>query len=180
MNVLSADEFGRLFEHVERSAWRLLTLDSYDVTDAERERFAEWQRSGRVPDRSRTPWLRMVEDYARRGVPFARTHVFPGVDELTPYCEYVLDTYEANDAAGEKVSIADRAAHPELRELDTNFWLIDDDVVVIEYDDHRHYAGAYLASGEQADRLRAQCELATRWAVPLAEYKAKRRSRLPR
>lgn len=178
--MLSLDEFGRLFENIKRSAWRLLTLDNYDVTDDERADFAEWQRTGRAPDRSSEPWLRMVEDYARRGIPFARVHVFPGVDELTPYCEYVLDTYEANDAAGEKVSIADRAAHPELRQLDTDFWLIDDDVVVIEYDEDRHYAGAYLASGEQANRLRAQRELATRWAVPLAEYQANRRSRSPR
>lgn len=177
--MLSIEEFGRLFENLERFAWRLLTLDRYDVLDDERAEFAEWQRTGRVPARADEPWLRMVADYAQRGVPFARTHVFPGRDQLTPYCEFVLESYEANDAAGEKVSIADKAIHSELEALDTDFWLLDERVVVIEYDDERHYAGACLATGEEAERLRGQQELATRWAVPLAQYKADRRRSRP-
>jgi len=177
--VLSIDEFGRLFENLQHSAWRLLTLDRYDVTDSERVDFENWQRTGRASERAGEPWLRMIGDYARRGVPFARTHVFPGSDRLTPYCEFVLESYEANDAAGEAVSIADRAAHPELGQLETDFWLLDERVVVIEYDDDRHYTGAYLATGRQAEQLRTQRELATRWAVPLARYKAERRRRQP-
>lgn len=176
--MLSIDEFGKLFEDLEHSAWRLLTLDNYDVLDSERADFAEWQRTGRVEARTGEPWLDMVADYARRGVPFARTHVFPGRDHLTPYCEYVLETYEANDAAGEKVSIADRGAHPELAGLDTDFWLLDDEVVVLEYDENRDYAGAYLVTGSKAERLREQRKLATRWAIPLASYKADRRGQL--
>ncbi|MDQ2707706.1 MAG: hypothetical protein M3Z25_08760 [Actinomycetota bacterium] len=177
--MLSIEEFGRLFENVERSAWRLLTLDSYDVIESEQTDFAEWQRTGRASDRAGEPWLRMIEDYARRGVPFARTHVFPGSDQLTPYCEYVLESYEANDAAGERVSIADRSAHPELTRLDTDFWLLDDRAVVIEYDDERHYTGAYLADDDHAGRLREQQTLVARWAVPLSRYKAGRRGRQP-
>jgi len=150
-----------------------------DVVDVERARISEWERTGRVPDRAETQWLRMVADYAARGISFGRTHVFPGSDQLTPYCEFVLESYEANHAAGEAVSIADRAAHPELDRLDTDFWLLDERVVVIEYDDDRHYIGAYLAAGRQAEQLRMQRELATRWAVPLARYKAERRRRQP-
>lgn len=176
--MLSIDDFGTLFENLEHSAWRLLTLDNYDVLENERADFAEWQRTGRVRDRAGEPWLDMVTHYARHGVPFARTHLFPGRDQLTPYCAYVLETYEANDAAGESVNIADKASHPELARLDTDFWLLDDKVIVLEYDDKRHYAGAYAVTGTMARQLREQRELASRYAVPLASYKADRRRQL--
>ncbi len=176
--MLTIDEFHALFKGLKRRAWRLLTLDEYNASEAERARRAEWERTGRVPDRTGEPWLRMVADYAAAGVPFARVHVFPGMGRLPRYCEYVLDSYEQNDAAGERVSIADRHAHPELAELDRDFWVLDDTVVVIKYDADRAYAGAYIATGPEAALRLAQQELAIRAAVPLAEYKAARRGRL--
>lgn len=176
--MLPIDEFYALFEGLKHGAWRLLTLDGYNVSEDERARRVEWERTGRVPDRTGEPWLRMVADYTAAGVPFARVHVFPGADRLPSYCEYVLESYEWNDAAGERVSIADRQAHPELDELDHDFWVLDDRVVVIQYEADRDYAGAYVATEPEATERIVQQKLAIRTAVPLAEYKAARRERL--
>lgn len=176
--MLTMEEFNQLFTGLQHSAWRLLTLDGYNATEQERARVAEWRRSGQVPDRSGDAWIQMVGRYRKAGVPFARTHIFPGRRHLPEYCEYVLGSYEANDAAGERVSIADRDLHPVLAEVKTDFWVLDDAVVVLEYDDARRYLGAHFAVGEEADLCRAQQALAQRWCVPLAQYKADRRGRL--
>lgn len=175
--MLSIDEFMAMFEGLERQAWRLLTLDGYNASEAERTRIAEWERTGRVPDRTGDPWLKMVADYAGAGVPFARVHIFPGAGHLPRYCEYVLDSYEWNDAAGEKVGIINRDIHPELAALDRDFWVLDDRLVIIEYDADRGYAGAYIATGDEAQQRRDQREAAMRAAVSLAEYKATLRGR---
>ncbi|MDN5918073.1 MAG: hypothetical protein L0I76_23750 [Pseudonocardia sp.] len=172
------DEFMALFNSVEVQAWRLLVHDEYNATEAEGARRREWGRTGTVPDRSGDDWLAMVRRYAEADVAFARVHVFPGRDELTPYCEYVLDSYEWNDAAGERVAIADRALHPELDRLDRDFWVLDDSVVVLVYGPDGEFSGAYLAEGhEREDRLEHR-RIAEECSVRLAEYKDARSRRL--
>lgn len=176
--MLTMDEFLALFEHVERGAWRLLTLDNYNVTDAERARLRDWKQTGRVPDRAGEPWLEMVKGYRSSRIPFARVHVFPAVEALTPYCEYVLNSYKWNDDAGERVGIADRSLHPQLNSLDQDFWMIDGAVIVLNYDEARAFVGAHRATADEAATRLEQQRLAEKWAVPLAEYVTYRRERL--
>lgn len=71
-------------------------------------------------------WL--VREAVASGARVHRVHV---VDlPLSDYLRYELAVYPENIAAGEDVRIADRAAHPGLTELRTDFWLFDDSVVV--------------------------------------------------
>lgn len=170
--MLSMDEFMALFENVQHSAWRLLTLDEYNATTEEADRRMRWAQSGAVPDRSEDSWITMVKNYRHQGISFARVHVFPPREDLTDYCRYVLDSYEWNEAAGETVQIVDRnAVEEEPVRLDRDFWVIDETVVVLEYDDDGSFVGARLAEGHEADARLEQRRIAEQFAVDLATYK---------
>ncbi|MFJ8435307.1 DUF6879 family protein [Kitasatospora sp. NPDC094019] len=76
--MLDGTEFGRLFERFHRTAFRLETLDLYDVEE-EQEEFAAFL-AGEVmpPERHDNPWVRSMTD--RDGSPASRYR--PGVIEL--------------------------------------------------------------------------------------------------
>lgn len=137
-----------------------------------------WAITGTVPDRSADEWLSMVSDYRQRGITFARVHLFPARDQLNDYCRYVLDSYGWNVSAGEAVSIADRATSPELERLDRDFWVIDDRVVVLDYNDDRSFRGAYIADGHEAEDRLEHRRLAEEWAVDLSTYQEREHGRL--
>ncbi|MFE7899701.1 DUF6879 family protein [Streptomyces sp. NPDC057424] len=60
--MLSGEEFGRLFETFERTAFRLETLDVYDVEEEREEiaRFLAGEDMG--PEWSDSPWVRSMTD----------------------------------------------------------------------------------------------------------------------
>src|SRR6266516_3161519 len=112
-----------LFNTFRESAFRLETLQDYVLSEDEPRRRAF--REGRVlpPRPGKTESMRMVRDAVAAGKRVHRVHV---VDlPLTDYIRYELAVYPENIGAGEDVRIACRAAHPALKDLDTDFWLFD-------------------------------------------------------
>lgn len=70
--MLAGEEFGRLFETFERTAFRLETLDVYDVEEEQDEiaRFLAGEDLG--PEWDDNPWVRSMTD---KGKSLSRVHV---------------------------------------------------------------------------------------------------------
>lgn len=161
-----------LYRGTEREAFRLETLQAYDVS-FEAEQVAAFRGGGPLPD---TPAVieskRVIADLTGAGRRLWRVHL---VDlPLSDYLRYELCAYEVNAAAGEEILIADRAASPSLTELRDDFVLFDDVAVVwYRYDDDGRLLG-YDRDDTAAtiDRCRAARDLAVRWAVPLDRFAA--------
>lgn len=70
-SVLAGEEFGRLFETFERTAFRLETLAEYDV-DEEREEIARFLAGEDMgPEWGDRPWVRSMTD---KGKSVSRVH----------------------------------------------------------------------------------------------------------
>ncbi|MEU8822652.1 DUF6879 family protein [Streptomyces sp. NPDC048636] len=89
--MLSGEEFGRLFETFERTAFRLETLDVYDVEE-------EWEEISRFlagvdmgPEWTDNPWVRSMTE---KGKSVSRVHVLRS--PLTDYPRYELSAYPGN------------------------------------------------------------------------------------
>lgn len=159
-----------LHRQIERDAFRLETLQTYDVS-FEAEQVAAFRRGAPLPD---TPALtrsrRIVADLTQAGRRLWRVHL---VDlPLSEYLRYEFTAYETNIAAGEEVFIADRAAHPDLADLHDDFVLLDDAAIVwYRYTEEGRLIGyEYDDAPATVARCRAARDLAVRWAVPFDRF----------
>jgi hypothetical protein len=94
---------------------------------------------------------------------------------LTDYLRYELGTYAENQAAGEDVRIAVVNDHPELADLDRDFWLLDDELALLMDYDHD---GRFLRMEPIRDAVvlrdcRRKRDLAVARSVPLDEFQAR-------
>jgi hypothetical protein len=87
-----------------------------------------------------------------------------------------LAVFDENAQAGEDVRIADRTAHPELAELDRDFWLLDDEtdqpvVQLMTYDPDGQYVSREVTSDPAViAHCSAQRDLALARSVDLKEF----------
>lgn len=134
LDVTSA-EFDALFSGFEHTAYRLETLQSYDVS-YEVEPYQAFMAGHRRPaDSSKDQWVDMITAAAEAGKVFQRVHVI--VEPLTDYLRYELGwSYPPNVKAGEDIRILPAGAGhwPSLPRHD--YWLFDSsDLWVMEYAD---------------------------------------------
>ncbi|MFD7735797.1 DUF6879 family protein [Kitasatospora phosalacinea] len=166
--MLKGEDFGRLFQAFERTAFRLETLAVYDV-DEEREEFAAFLAGKGLPaERSDNPWVRSMTDLGKQ---VARVHVLSS--PLSDYLRYELASYPGNVKAGESIGIIDTARQEVAGLPDHDFWVFDDTEV---YRMHYTEAGQFIG-GEPlpADRLGEYLryrDIALAHAVPFREYAA--------
>lgn len=175
---MEVEDLAAIVDASQHSAFRLETLPQYLVPQ-EAEEYEAW-RAGRptplqTPDTS--PWLAKIRRMTLDGYCWSRVHV---VDwPLSDYTRFELHGYRANAAAGEDVRIADRHAHPDMAQLDRDFWLIDDRTAVwMDYDSEGRFIRPQLANAVETDRCRAMRDLALAHAEPLDTYLARTRLRL--
>ncbi|MFF7730572.1 DUF6879 family protein [Streptomyces sp. NPDC008001] len=164
--MLAGDEFGRLFDTFESSAFRLETLSAYDVDD-EREEFEAFLAGKPMPPEwSDNPWVRSMTD---RGKAVARVHVLRS--PLTDYLRYELSAYPGNIAAGENIGIID-LSHQHVHGLpDHDFWLFDDaEVYRMHYTPSGRFTGADKLPHERLGEYLRYRDIAQAHAVPFAEY----------
>ena len=167
------------FDTFRYTAFRLETLQAYDVPELEAARIAAFREHRQMPERSpRTnPFLRKIADSTAEGKRWSRVHV---VDlPLSEYLRYELAAYRESARAGEHISITERQASPELATLHADFWLFDADTpyavaMLMEYSP----AGEYLGANVTRDRAvilgcATARDLAARYAVPLERYLGK-------
>jgi hypothetical protein len=164
--VLTGDDFGRLFETFQRSAFRLETLDAYDVAEEQEEiaRFLAGADMG--PDWHDNPWVRSVTS---KGRSLARVHVLRS--PLSDYLRYELAAYPGNIAAGESIGIIDRSEQDVPGLPDHDFWLFDDRAAYrMHYTPEGAFTGAEALPASRLDEYRGYRDLALRHAVTFAAY----------
>ncbi|MFY1659417.1 DUF6879 family protein [Micromonospora sp. WMMD1274] len=176
---MQMDELQRMLRGVERSVFRLETLDCY-TAPGEADLLRDFHAGRALPPRSpdHDPWLRMVADSVNAGRRWSRVHVLNR--PLSDYLRFELLGYQGNLLAGEDVRIADRAVAPdELGELTSDFWLLDDVLAVkIEYDrkgrrlamEPTSHVAPYI---EQRD-LAMKCAVPLRAYMPLVQHELRR------
>ncbi|GIF74143.1 DUF6879 family protein [Asanoa siamensis] len=166
---MQMDELERLLRSVERSVFRLETLNAYNAP-GETELFGAFIAGHPLPRRhpDTDPWLRMVADSVSASRHWSRVHLLDR--PLSDYLRFELLGYHGNVAAGEEVWIAERPATPSrLAELTHDFWLLDEtQAIVVDYDE----SGRRVAMEPATDTslFIDQRDLALASATPLAEY----------
>ncbi|WP_328996332.1 hypothetical protein OG394_16940 [Kribbella sp. NBC_01245] len=174
---MSFDEFDSHFDRFATDVFRLETLQTYAVSE-EDSRIHAFRNGTPRPVRSvlNTPWLARIAVTTVAGKSWQRVHV---VDHpLSEYLRYELVGYVESQAAGEQISIAERAADPSLAELSKDFWLFDADstdayVVLMDYDGDGQFIG-FEHSTDPAilQRCRTERDLALKHSVGLNTYLA--------
>ncbi len=164
--MLSGEDFGRLFETFERTAFRLETLAVYSVEE-EREEFERFLAGGDMgPDWDDNPWVRSMTD---KGKDVSRVHVL--TSPLTDYLRYELAAYPGNITAGETIGIIDKADQAVAGLPDHDFWLFDDqDVYRMHYTPEGAFIGADLLPAHCLAEYQDYRDRALAEAVPFADY----------
>ncbi|GAA0306040.1 hypothetical protein GCM10010302_50880 [Streptomyces polychromogenes] len=165
--MLNAEEFGRLFEAFERTAFRLEMLSVYSVED-EHEEFERFLAGGDMgPDWDDNPWVRSMTD---KGKQVSRVHVLRS--PLTDYLRYELAAYPGNIAAGETIGIIDLSEQAVTGLPDHDFWLFDDqDVYRMHYTPEGAFTGAELLPAHRLAEYQDYRDRALAEAVPFADYR---------
>jgi len=146
--------------------FRLEAQPTY-LVEQEADDFAAWRRGDRTLLTPETnSWLAHIRDTTATGARWSRVRIldYP----LTEYAECELHGYQANQRAGELIRVADRAWSPELDALREDFWMFDDTVVRMIYDQ----TGRFLRP-EPAGALHPYQEMRTaglQRAIPLLDY----------
>ncbi|MBB1245757.1 hypothetical protein GL263_19660 [Streptomyces durbertensis] len=164
--MLSGEEFGRLFETFERTAFRLETLDEYDVEEEREEiaRFLAGEDMG--PDWDDNPWVRSMTD---EGKSVERVHVLRS--PLTDYLRYELSAYPGNVKAGEDIGIIDLVEQTVSGLPDHDFWLFDDrSVYRMHYTPEGRFVGGELLPADRLAEYQGYRDLALNHAVPFTTY----------
>ncbi|MFE9612760.1 DUF6879 family protein [Streptomyces sp. NPDC006012] len=164
--MLSGEDFSHLFKTFERTAFRLETLDEYDV-DEEREdiaRFLAGEDMG--PDWGDNPWVRSMTD---KGKQVSRVHVLRS--PLTEYLRYELAAYPGNIKAGESIGIIDLSEQDVSGLPDHDFWMMDDrDVYRMHYTPQGKFTGAELLPPSRLMEYQGYRDRALTVATPFAAY----------
>ncbi len=165
-----------LFGTFLESAFRLETLQYYALAEDEPRRRAFREGRPLPPRPGKTESMRMVREAVAASKRVHRVHV---VDlPLSEYIRYELAVYPENIAAGEEVRITRRAAHPGLKDLDTDFWLFDAETGQPAVVWFRYGPGGQVLSRDYSDdpdeirRAREQRDLALAHSLPLGDFMA--------
>lgn len=165
--------FSRLFTDLQRSWFRLETLQHYDVA-YEQDDFDAFLLRGEQPDTEPGPWQEMIRAHVAAGRQLCRVHVIE--EPLTAYVRYELAAYRANAKAGETIRLVPvpKGAWP-ARVPRCDFWLFDErDPWLMAYDS----GGRFLYAERRADWHEGA--RAVRWrdnalahSITLSEYTAR-------
>jgi len=159
-----------------RSAWRLEALPQYNPrTDASFRHFIETGEVLPIKDRpGKQEWMGLVAEALAQGKRIARVRIIGW--PLADGERWELAVFGENAEAGEDVRIADRTAHPELAELDRDFWLLDDETdhpvaQLMTYDPDGQYVSREVTSDPAViARCRAQRDLALARSANLKDF----------
>jgi hypothetical protein len=164
-------DLGALLRKFRISAFRLETRDRYSVPQ-EAEWFAEWQRTGTLPELTpeNDSWLKLVAEATRAGKQMQRVHLV--TPPLTDYLRFEFATQVPSVECGENCRVAELEQDPALLQCSQDFWVFDSStVVVLEYDE----AGRFLEARQDLDvaEYLRQRDLVMAQSISLKEYLAK-------
>lgn len=162
--MISAD-LGELFASAARDVYRLETRQAYNVP-GEQARLAAW-RAGEPWPEGETPWQQRIRQLTGRGVRMRRVHVVE--NPLSEYLRWEITGYRRNAKLGEQIAIL-RAGQLAIEgPTETDYWLIDDHVVLMHYDSEGRLTGRELYQGDPAPYAGAR-DQAWKYAQPLEAW----------
>jgi hypothetical protein len=166
--LLAGEEFAEVFRSFESSAFRMETLDFYDVEEERQGHYAFLARQD-IPAAwtEPNPWVSAMID---GGKTLQRVHIVGS--PLTNYLRFELGwAYPAHLLAGEDIRILD-LANAEVPGLpDHDFLLLDDARVYrMHYTGDRQFAGAEPLEPEALPLYQGYRDVALKHAIPFEEY----------
>lgn len=172
--MISETEMADYFETFTSSAFRLETLDAYQVHE-EAEYLERFLAGEELPEEWReNPWVRSI---TQNGRSLQRVHVL--TSPLSDYLRFQLGWgYLGNVGEGEDIRILDLADVQVSGLPDHDFWLFDEtDVLRMHYSSAGEFHGAELLSRDRVDEYVEYRDLALGSAVPYTEYWSRYRNR---
>jgi len=144
-----SEEFDRLFQTFERTAFRLEALDRYAVP-IEDEPVRRFLAGEPVDTDWLTPYLTLVQRAAAAGKRLQRVRVVSEPPTDNDYLRYEFAYYPYSIAAGEDIRVLSRAQAERLDLPDRDFWLFDSRLVALmRFDRDGHLHGVELTDEPQ-------------------------------
>jgi hypothetical protein len=130
---LSSSEFSSFFDQFRLNAFRLEILDVYSVVQEARD-FERFLCGKPLPESKNELWCERVAQLVRSHRIIKRVHAL--TYPLSSYVKFEIEwRYVYNAAAGEEIYLVDREVVADHISGTSDFWLFDDDLlVVMEYD----------------------------------------------
>ena len=155
------------------SVFRMECLPEYAVS-SDGDDFRRWQAGAAEPTWSRKQaWLDDLAADARAGIAHRRVRRLG--QTLTEYELYSCQWgYALNADAGEDIRILRDGEHDAPELVDTEYWILNDQIVVpVLYDARGAFIGAGVLTGERTEEFLADRELAWAAAEPFAQWWAR-------
>jgi hypothetical protein len=134
-------DFAALFPSIKASSWRWECQGDYQVDGAALHRW----RNGLAFQESEAghSWLAYIRDLRSRGIPFERVRMI--TDPVTDYLRWMVSITDRNIEAGEDIRWLHQAVAVDLGMPDYDFYVFDDDrVVILHFDDAKVLTGEEL------------------------------------
>ncbi|MER5794496.1 DUF6879 family protein [Streptomyces sp. NPDC001980] len=169
--IIGLDQFGRLFEKFQHSAWHLEMRRRY-AADELTDTWAQFVRGEEPTWDLDTPWSRTIRAKTDDGAYVGRVRIVdnpPTTGQL-----YLLAYGDKNAALGEDARSMWREDAQRANLPDEDFWVFDSQLVaVLNFDDADNLTGAELitepAAVNQYNRLR---DVAQHYSVPYKQFAA--------
>lgn len=164
------------FDDMQRESFRLQQHQSY--AGVKGPEWEAWQAGKPLPviTPENHPWLKTVAGYTATGKRVYDVHIVEW--PLAEYTRYVLALMPMTTSCGSEYFLVDRDAHPELATLTEDFWMFDEQrVVVMRYDNQERFVEAADPT-EPIEAYIARRDLAMKHAVPFEQWMAEHRDRL--
>jgi len=146
--VLNQAELADYFRHHYRThCFRLETHQYLDI-ESDREDIARYLAGDPQPPR---PWLDTLRRYAAEGKTRQRVHVVE--EPLSDYLRFCIEWgYLGNAEAGESIRIVTKEDGPDLGDQD--FWIVEDEILLMHYDSAGSFIGAEPLGDDPAESER--------------------------
>lgn len=178
LNVKTTDitsaEFDILARTYLKTAFRMEMLPQY-LVDHLNPNFKAFLAGDPIPppNPAGTRWSDMIREHVAAGRIMARVHILP--DKLTPYLKYEIEWgYTKNAVAGDdiRIMLPDRCDQELRRVLTQDFWIFDDELVVlVDYDPQGRFKGLrQIGNGESIAIYQDAKRLSWERSIPLSEF----------
>lgn len=168
-DLLAAEDFRRLCETFEQTAFRLETRDRY-VDEEEQEPLRRFLAGESPDDAWFMDWYEAVEQIVAEGRRMERVRVVS--EPHSEYARFGMDlARRLNIPSGEDIRYLPRSRAQELGLPDEDFWLFDSSRVAVLRFDGDVLLGAELVTDPAEVLKRCQWrDVAWHYAIPLDEY----------
>ncbi|AZM51740.1 hypothetical protein DMA15_03405 [Streptomyces sp. WAC 01529] len=169
--LISPEEFGRLFETFEHTAWHLETRRGY-ASDREDPDFGAFLSTGRVTWDLDSAWNRNIRDQVDSGKRVGRVRVVD--NPPTDGQRFLLGYGAVNVASGEDVGCLWRADAQRISLPEEDFWIFDSRLVAVLHFDEGDVLTSIETITEPAEVVRYSMarDAAVHHAIPYKDFVA--------